>query len=114
MLLPILALGAYIITSNRGDTPVQLLGAGLVGFYWQQLAFLGHDAGHRTHVADRGEARLNPYPLCLDAVLGDVPCNRLGACSVTALSSKISPGGHSSFLSISASPGLSQRLGGHL
>ena len=55
MLLPILALAAYIIVTNRGCTGVQLLGAGLVGFYWQQLAFLGHDAGHRTHVAQRGE-----------------------------------------------------------
>lgn len=55
VLLPILALAAYIIVTNRGCTGVQLFGAGLVGFYWQQLAFLGHDAGHRTHVGLRGE-----------------------------------------------------------
>ena len=55
VLLPILAMAAYVITTNVGNTPMQLLGAGLVGFYWQQLAFLGHDAGHQTHVADRGE-----------------------------------------------------------
>lgn len=55
VLLPILALGAYIIIANRGCTATQLFGAGLVGFYWQQLAFLGHDGGHRSHTNNRGE-----------------------------------------------------------
>lgn len=55
VLLPILALGAYIIVTHPGCTGIQLVGAGLVGFYWQQLAFLGHDAGHRSHIAERGE-----------------------------------------------------------
>lgn len=61
MLLPILALAAYIIVTNRGCTGVQLCGAALVGFYWQQLAFLGHDAGHRTHVAVRGKRGRGGY-----------------------------------------------------
>ncbi|CAM9669340.1 unnamed protein product, partial [Sphacelaria rigidula] len=54
VLLPILALGAFVIISNVGCTWAQLCGAGLVGFYWQQLSFLGHDAGHRSHIAERG------------------------------------------------------------
>eukprot|EP00903_Cladosiphon_okamuranus_P018894 g17377.t1 len=65
VLLPILALAAYIIVTNRGCTGMQLFGAGLVGFYWQQLAFLGHDAGHRTHVRERASDDFTAYCLIL-------------------------------------------------
>ncbi|CAM9346423.1 unnamed protein product [Ectocarpus sp. 8 AP-2014] len=65
VLLPILALGAYIVMTYRGCTGIQLCGAGLVGFYWQQLAFLGHDAGHRSHTADRASDDFTAYCLIL-------------------------------------------------
>ncbi|CAM9338931.1 unnamed protein product [Ectocarpus sp. 12 AP-2014] len=65
VLLPILALGAYIVITYRGCTGIQLSGAGLVGFYWQQLAFLGHDAGHRSHTADRASDDFTAYCLIL-------------------------------------------------
>lgn len=35
-----------LLGHQRGNTPLQLLGGALVGIFWQQCNFIGHDAGH--------------------------------------------------------------------
>ena len=48
-----LLLGAVAcVVLGKGSTPIQLLGGCLLGCFWQQLAFIGHDTGHNgiTHV----------------------------------------------------------------
>jgi len=48
----LLATVVYCLTSE--STPLILLGGVLLGFFWQQIAFVGHDVGHNsiTHVRE--------------------------------------------------------------
>ncbi|CAM9620841.1 unnamed protein product, partial [Choristocarpus tenellus] len=65
ILLPILVVAVTLIIMFQGQTSVQMLGAALVGLYWQQLAFLGHDAGHRSHMTNRASDDFTAYCMIL-------------------------------------------------
>jgi len=46
------SLVVYLLTSE--STSLILLGGGILGFFWQQVAFVGHDVGHNsvTHIRE--------------------------------------------------------------